>query len=663
MNKIYWKMFNFSQVEKLKDEKRGRGNPGHHFDFKYLSGIHGFDLEDSKVNINDTVHGLVYLWSIRVCNTNIYGRRIEEIQQCFEQLCEHIPDGKRLVVWVYNLSHEFQFIKDLFDMSDVFCPAPRQPIRAVVNDKIELRCAWYLMGKKKTLDDVCIEMGIGRKLQGYDHEVFRTPDTELSEFDLDYNITDTQMLCECVEQKLKMCNDNLYTVPFTSTGYTRERVRAIRRELSWLSSLKVNFETQQHLENVMRGGVCIENEWKQNKLIERVQYFDETSAYIWALCCCKYPMKNFTFYDQECNGTFDNERIKRFEQIGRCWFGRVRLLNVKMKNNLVIPYIPIAKCTQYVHENTHSGYIKNADFLETWITDVDWKIICDTYDFDEYFEFDDVHWSKYGFLPDELTQLLKNLFQDKTTLKTCGTKSQYEHAKTLLNSVYGIMVQSLTRRQAIFDDENGFTSIDMNNEESYKYKRMLLPYQWGVWCTAHARQALFQAIEACGRSIVYVDTDCVIFEENEAVERALNDINEQKIQQCREHGAFAVDNNEQLHFMGVFTHDKSFAKFKTLGPKMYCSELKDGTIELTCSGVNKRKGSAFIKSVDDFADGFEFDESCAHTCKYIDVDKCIEWNGFKIYSSVVIEPYKFKIELEKYITLEEFYETKQTFNK
>lgn len=656
MNKMNWKMFNFSQVGKLKDEKRGRGNPGHHFDFQYLSGIHGFDLEDSKVKINDKFHGLVYLWSIRVCNTNIYGRRIEEIQQCFETLCEHIPDGKRLVVWVYNLSHEFQFIKDFFDISEVFCPEVRQPIRAVVNDKIELRCAWYLMGKKKTLDDVCVEMGIGRKLQGYDHEVFRTPDTELSEFDLDYNITDTQLLCECVEQKLKKCNDNLYTVPFTSTGYTREKVKKVRRELPWLSTLKPNFETHEKLEFVNNGGVAMSNKRKTCQLINNVQYWDMVSAYIFALCCLQFPMRPFKTFNQEVNGKFDKTEIERFERLGRCWFAKVRLLNVKIKKDRFMEYIPEGKCTQKLNAVSNCGRIISADFLELWITDIDWNIINDTYDFDDYFEFDDVNYSKYGKLPEELTTLLKNLFADKTILKGCSDKSLYDHAKALLNAVYGIMVQSLTRRQAVFEEGEGFKSIDMHNEESYKNKKMLLPYQWGVWTTAHTRNLLFEAVKICGRSIVSIDTDCVIFEENEAVEAKLNGLNEQRIEIAKNNLAYASDRNGRVHYMGLFEHDKTFEEFKTLGPKMYCGKV-DGEIQLTCSGVNKKKGSQCIKSVDDFDDGFEFDESCAHTSTYVDV-KPFKWNGFTIGSSVVIEPYKFKIDLEKYITLEEYHETK-----
>lgn len=648
-------MFNFSLLQKLKDEKRGRGNPGHHFDFQYLSGINAFDLEDSKIIIDNVKHGLVYLWTLNVCDTNIIGRSIDDFIECCETICEYIPDGKRIVVWIHNLSHEFQFLKDFFDMEEVFCPVSRQPIRALMNQKIELRDTWYLFGKQ-SLDDACASMGIEGKMQGFDHEVVRTPETELTNDEIMYNVVDVIRTKQIVELKLKQCNDNLYTVPFTSTGYTREKVKKVRRELPWLSTLKPNFETHEKLEFTNNGGVAMANKRKTCQLINNVQYWDMVSAYIFALCCLQFPIRPFKTFNQEVNGKFDKTEIERFERLGRCWFAKVRLLNVKIKKDRFMEYIPEGKCTQKLNAVSNCGRIISADFLELWITDVDWNIINDTYDFDEYFEFDDVNYSKYGKLPEKLTTLLKNLFADKTMLKGCSDKSLYDHAKALLNAVYGIMVQSLTRRQAIFEEGEGFSSVDMHNEESYKNKKMLLPYQWGVWTTAHTRNLLFEAVKICGRSIVYIDTDCVIFEENEAVEAKLNELNEQRIEIAKNNFAYASDRNGRVHYMGIFEHDKTFEEFKTLGPKMYCGKI-DGEVQLTCSGVNKKKGSQCIKSVDDFDNGFEFDESCAHTSTYVDV-KPFKWNGFTIGSSVVIEPYKFKIDLEKYITVEEYHETK-----
>ena len=153
------------------------------------------------------------------------------------------------------------------------------------------------------------------------------------------------------------------------------------------------------------------------------------SAYIFALCCLQFPMRPFKTFNQEVNGKFDKTEIERFERLGRCWFAKVRLLNVKIKKDRFMEYIPEGKCTQKLNAISNCGRIISADFLELWITDIDWNIINNTYDFDDYFEFDDVNYSKYGKLPEELTTLLKNLFSDKTILKGCSDKSLYDHAK------------------------------------------------------------------------------------------------------------------------------------------------------------------------------------------------------------------------------------------
>ena len=77
--------------------------------------------------------------------------------------------------------------------------------------------------------------------------------------------------------------------------------------------------------------------------IKNVKYFDMVSAYIFALCCMQFPMRPFKTYNQKVNGIFDEDEIKRFEKLGRCWFAKVRLMNVKIKKvldaeNISIPY-------------------------------------------------------------------------------------------------------------------------------------------------------------------------------------------------------------------------------------------------------------------------------------------------------------------------------------
>ena len=96
---------------------------------------------------------------------------------------------------------------------------------------------------------------------------------------------------------------------------------------------------------------------------------------------------------------------------------RIKLFNVKLKDPMWgAPYLAKAKCRNARNVENDNGRILSADYLETTLTDLDFKIVLKEYDF-EWIEFDEFYHSRYGLLPKQLRETVMEYFRRKTELK------------------------------------------------------------------------------------------------------------------------------------------------------------------------------------------------------------------------------------------------------
>lgn len=107
-----------------------------------------------------------------------------------------------------------------------------------------------------------------------------------------------------------------------------------------------------------------------------------------------------------------------------------------------------------------------------------------------------------------------------------------------------------------------------------------------MWVTALARRELQLAIDAAGDQFVYCDTDSVKF----VGDVDFTGINGDLYERSRKNGAYAVDANGEVHFMGVYELDGRYDQCATLGAKKYCYTDSKG-LHITVAGVNKEKGA------------------------------------------------------------------------
>lgn len=108
------------------------------------------------------------------------------------------------------------------------------------------------------------------------------------------------------------------------------------------------------------------------------------------------------------------------------------------------------------------------------------------------------------------------------------------------------------------------------------------PYQWGVYTTAYARQALQEGIDLAGKQMVYCDTDSIKTIGPVDIER----INENRRKLAKAYGGVEKDRNGKEHYIGVFEYEHTSQFFCTCGAKRY-AYIKDGRLYITVAGVTK----------------------------------------------------------------------------
>ena len=299
---------------------------------------------------------------------------------------------------------------------------------------------------------------------------------------------------------------------------------------------------------------------------------------------------------------------------------RVNIWGIRLKDDgWPCPYLSYDKVRGSVNAALDNGRILEADYLETTITDLDFRIILREYEFD-HIEFTDVAHSTYGPLPEAFTDLVKSYYEKKTILKGKEEDAYfYGKAKEKLNSLYGLMAQDPVKISEIYEDGEWTFSDDDPEELLLKTSRKaFLPYQWGVWCTAWARLALEDAIELAGDDFVYADTDSIKY---------LGDVdfsamNKKILERATECGAFATDSKGKKHYMGVFEHDSDYKEFATLGAKKYVYTDADDKLHITIAGVNKERGAKELEAaggISEFKIGFVFKDGGGNEVVYNDV--------------------------------------------
>lgn len=611
-------------IEKEKRKKNSR---------PYLDIICAFDIEASR--LADIEQAVMYIWQFQFGpDITVIGRTWDEFISFIEKIANHIRDIAYLVIYVHNLSYEFSFLKGIypFKTEEVFCTDMRKVLRCEMYDCIEFRCSYYL--SNMSLDAFLKKYNVENKKLTYDYNKVRYPWTELSDDELAYCINDVRGLVQALTKQLRADGDTIQSVPLTSTGYVRRDVKKAMRQYNHLQLYEMlpDPDVYRMLREAFRGGDTLSNRWMTDEIIDNVQSVDIVSSYPASMLMERYPMSRF--YRRH---TDDFQRL--YNQHYYAMLFRVVFIDIETEPAEGHLYLSRDKCRDIYRGTFVNGRILRADYLETTITDVDFEIICRRYHWKDMI-VKELYCAKYRKLPVMLRNVIRQYYIVKTELKGCDQDSDdylyYMKNKEKLNSTYGMTVEDPAKDLIEYKDGEFVQRDDDLRHLILKHNHVaFLSYAWGVWVTAWSRKRLADGIDIITKNgeepmnFIYSDTDSIKY----IGDPDLTAFNERTEKKAIESGAIASDRNGEVHFMGVYESEgyKLPNRFKTMGAKKYVLEDSDKKLHITIAGVDKRKGSEELDTLENFTDGFIFRKAGGTESVFNDhIDMIIEREGHKL---------------------------------
>lgn len=642
-------------------QKRKKGNQGTTARIKYADIVTAFDIETTR--IVEIEQSIMYIWQWQIgLRMTVTGRTWTEFAEFVKRLIANLGENEYIVVYVHNLSYEFQFLRGIYDFKEdeVFCLDRRKILKCAMFGHLEFRCSY--LHSNMSLATYTDKMGAyhGKIIGEFDYNKIRWPYTPLNDREMLYSVNDVRGLVESIMIEMEHDGDNLYTIPLTSTGYVRrDTKRAVRAERKQLAGkIAPEYPVYKLLREAFRGGNTHANRYYAGKTISNVKSFDRSSSYPDVLCNCEYPITEFL----PENGCDYSRIIDLMERRGKALLFRIAMCNVRLIDDMWgAPYLAKDQVRNLQGAIIDNGRILSAEYLETTVTDVDFRIILSEYDADSIIPYD-VYSARYGYLPQSIIDTNIAYYRAKTELKgVSGKELLYMKSKNKLNSIYGMMAMNPVRDNIVFR-EGDYVQDDTTTKEerlATANKKAFLAYQWGVWCTAWARYRLEEGIRLAGDGFIYCDTDSVKF----VGDANFASYNKQRINDSKKSGAYATDPKGNVHYMGVYEYEGQYEQFRTLGAKKYCYVV-DGKLHATIAGVSKRDGgNELVKAggIEAFKPGFVFRDAGGTESVYNDMPNMQYTmpNGetIEITSNVVIRDSTYTLGLAaEYERLLEYYQ-------
>ena len=669
---------------------------------KYLNVPVVFDIETTSFYQQDVKQAIMYAWTFGINGKSIRGRTWDEFVQVIDKLIKHynLTLEKRIIIYVHNLSFEFQFLNHYFKWEKVFSLEERKPIYAITTDGIEFRCSYILTNQ--SLEQVgknLLKYKVEKKTGDLDYKLIRHSKTPLSDIEWGYILNDGLVVMAKIGEEIESCG-GIHKIPLTSTSYVRRYVTESCLQKNndckfdyskTIRKLTLNQNEYILSKRAFSGGFTHANINYVNKTIKDVHSIDFTSSYPTVMISEQFPMSKPHKYTPVDKMDF-LQMINKFCCMFTIKFNDI-CAKVKYEN-----YISISKCLNLESPIVNNGRIIEADSLTITITEQDYFIIQDLYEW-KSMQLGDFYYCYKGYLPKPIIESILNLYVKKTTLKDVeGKEKEYQQSKAMLNSVYGMCVTDICKDEFIFNNDYEWTTEKVNYDEVLKAyntnKQRVLYYLWGVWVTAYSRRNLFSGINEFKMDYIYSDTDsikCINYEKHIKYVEEYNKNITKKLLACLSHYRLNPEliNPKTIKGvnkpLGVWDYEGKYEMFKTLGAKRYIYVKENNRTEgpyknathsvlyITIAGVAKKNGAKYLmdkyKTFDNvfknFKEGLYFPSNYAGeslkdfnatgklTHTYIDLEmkgKITDYLGntskYHEYSGVHLEPTDYNLSLD-----------------
>ena len=486
------------------------------------------------------------------------------------------------------------------------------------------------------------QLGVEKLVGNLNYYKVRTPLTPLEPKEMEYGERDCIVVYEGIKKYRDRYN-SVHKIPLTQTGTIRREVKEklmsnIRYNFSIKKLVPKSVEEYEMLQTVFSGGYTHANRIHAGKVIDKeyinsddiyIEHMDFASAYPTAMCCKKYPSTPWV-------STIKKIREDLFDE--KAFIYRLKFYNIKSTNYNT--YIQASKsfCIRPVYDN---GRIIEAEELEMYVTDVDYNIIKNNYEWDKV-EVLEAYSSIKRYLPKDLIEYILTLYTNKTRYKDVdGMEEIYMQSKQYINSCFGMMVTAILQAEIIYHEDGTWSINKLTREqveerfgalrrESLSERRYFLSYSWGIYVTAYARESLWKCIDRCGNlgyDVIYVDTDSIFALGKHDWSWYNKEVTEELRQACDKLGIdFELTRPKspkgEVKPLGIFEEETPCSEFITLGAKRYCERRKgEDKLRMTVSGINKDAVKVLKNNIHNFKDGVNFDKDAdgvnKRLCSYV----------------------------------------------
>lgn len=311
--------------------------------------------------------------------------------------------------------------------------------------------------------------------------------------------------------------------------------------------------------------------------------------------------------------------------------------NINIKTECTIPYIAWAKTLTNQRKNVRkdNGRVLSADSIGMVITDIDYRIISQQYNYkEEDFHIDAIYRAKYDYLPNEFRSYIFDRYIRKCDLKVDdkgiwehGDEYLYNKEKNKINANFGMTLTDIIHDEILYEPAkpdkygNPFKKVEQEKDfalrKHYKSRSTFLVYQWGLWVTAWCRYRLQQAIVGVGYDAIYCDTDSVkyfgfVTDDGKPFDRHADVFERLNNEILQETAVCGFDTEytrpDGKHFsLGLWEDDKHtpYQQFVTMGSKKYGYIDSESEFNITVAGLSKEKGAKYLLECENGIEGFK----------------------------------------------------------
>lgn len=568
------------------------------------------DIESTSFYEGAEKRATMYAWTFGLAGQSIRGRTWPELIDTLSYIGYRLELGlrRRLVVYIHNLSYEFQWMRKWFVWDKIFATAAREPLYAVTEDGIEFRCSYMLSARSlAAVGENLTKYHVKKAVGDLDYDLLRHSNTPLTETEWGYILNDGLVVMAYIQEQLDFYG-TITKIPLTNTGVVRQhfvqntlKSGTGREYYRLIRSLTMTVDDYIQLKKTFAGGFTHANVRYVGKLLHNIGSADKTSAYPAAMVSEKFPMSKA--YRVEITSL---DQFKYHLESHCCMFTAVfeNLRSISNTEN----YLSYSRCEVSGAKIINNGRIVEADELTAHITEIDWEIILQTYEFDKVSIGNFAFFYK-DYLPREVVLTVLELYQKKTELKGVEEAiDEYMRFKGMQNSCFGMAVTDPCKDEQVYSNNQWQSPIKVELENAVadynNNKNRTLFYPWGVWITAYTRRNLFRAILEFGDDYVYSDTDSVKglnFDDHAEFFEQYNAEIMEKVAICLKHHNIPLSMatpktiRGETKPIGVWDDEGRYSDFKTLGAKRYMS-VKKGKLEITIAGVGKKIGTEYLRN-------------------------------------------------------------------